>query len=353
MLQIYIFTGTFQPRGEMSSAKSLKAKPFGVSSCTGSLPILMDMLETDLQSKNKHIDAFLNKSPKILMQMKEMVDGTTEFPAAQNGILKLMSLTTDVTTLSSTLIDYIVKDEDLAQQIVEKARLNPKFKQARISSSQLRQSIQRLGYGLVHNEIQDNFAKQYAKVYFQTNNQALKSLIKKSVRLGYIAKELAQMMKLKETNDAFFTGINFYIGELILGLRDERSFAELTKMLEKGVDPKSAELAVLGYDLGELASRKLRSWKLNDRIVDIVHHSRDPQGVRIDNYKFSCLMQFALFVYKSLNDKNSSPQSMWMKAVEYLTMLDAKMSSDDWVEEVRMMYIRVLEAEYRLFNKVK
>jgi len=311
------------------------------------------MLETDLKSKSKHIDAFLNKSPKVLMHMRDMVDQTTEFPSEQNSIYKLMSLTTDVTTLSSTLIDYIVKDEDLSHQIVEKARLNSRLRQTKISSSQLRQSIQRLGYGLVHNEIQDNFAKQYAKVYFQTQNQAIKSLIKKSVRLGYIAKELAQMMNLKETNDAFFAGINFYIGELILGLRDERSFTELNKMFEKGVDHKSAELAVLGYDLGELASRKLRAWKLNDRIVDVVHHSRDPQGVRIDNYKFSCLMQFALYVYKSLDDKTSSPQSMWMKAVEYFTMLDKTMLSDKWIEEVRMMYIRILEAEHRLFNRTK
>lgn len=315
------------------------------------LPILVYMLETNLKSKSKHIDAFLNKSPKVLVNMRDMVEKTTEFPSEQNSIHRLMSLTTDVTTLSSTLIDYIAKDDELAQQIVQKAKLNARFKQTKVSSSQLRQSIQRLGYGLVHNEIQDNFAKQYAKVYFETDNQAVKSLIKKSVRLGYIAKELAQMMNLKETNDAFFAGINFYIGELILALRDPRSFVELNKMFEKGIDPKSAELAVLGYDLGELASRKLRAWKLNDRIVDIVHHSRDPQGVRVDNYKFSCLMQFALYVFKSLEDKTSSPQSMWMKAVEYFTMLDKAMLSDTWIEEVRMMYIRILEAEQRLFNR--
>lgn len=325
--------------------------PFEVLSDTEYLPIHLDMLETDLKNKSKHIDAFLNKSPNILLKMKEMVEKTTEFPADQLSIQKLMNLTNDVTTLSTTLIDYIAKDEDLAHQIVEKARLNSKFKQARISSSQLRQSIQRLGYGLVHNEIQDNFAKQYAKVYFKTQNQTVKTLIKKSVRLGYIAKELARMTGMKEANDAFFTGTNFYIGELILGLRDERSFTELMTMLEKGVDPKSAELAVLGYDLGELASRKLRSWRLNDRIVDIVHHSRDLQGVRIDNYKFSALMQFSLFVLKALDDKKSSPQSMWMKGVEYLTMLDKSMSSDDWVEEIRMIYIRILEAEYKLFHK--
>lgn len=306
------------------------------------------MFDTDL--KSKHIDAFLNKSPKVLLKMREMVEETKEFPSEQQAIYNLMKLTTDVTTLSSTLIDHISKDDNLVQQIVEKARLSPKLSQARITSAQLRQSIQRLGYGLVHNEIQDNFSQQYAKVFSKVNNRDLKTLIKRSIRLGYIAKELAHMTGMKEAPDAFFAGINFYIGEIILGLRDERSFEELLKMLEKGVDPKSAELAVLGYDLGELAARKLRAWKLNDRIVDVVHHSRDPQGVRTDNYKFSCLMQFAVYVLKSLDDKKSSPQAMWMKAAEYLVMLDKQMPSDTWVENIKMMYIRILEAEHRLFN---
>lgn len=311
------------------------------------------MLESDLRNKSKHIDAFLNKAPNTLLRMKTMVEDTKEFPANQLTIYNLMNLTTDVTTLSSTLIDQLVNDDDLAKQIVEKARLNPKLSSKKITSSQLRQSIQRLGYGLVHNEIQDSFAKQYVKVYFQTNSQTVKTLIKKSVKLGYLAKELARMLNMKETTDAFFTGINFFIGEIILGLRDDRAYAELLQMLDKGSDPKSAELAVLGFDLGELASRKLRSWKLNDRIADVVHHSRDPMGVRIDNYKFSCLMQFALYVLRSLEDKKSSPQLMWMKTAEYLLMLDKQMTSDQWVEGIKMIFINILESEYKLFNRVR
>lgn len=306
------------------------------------------MLEAEF--KSRYIDAFLNKSPTVLAKMKEMVELTQEFPSEQQNIYRLMSLTNDVSTQSSMLVDYLSKDEKLAQAIVEKARINNKFKQSHVTNSQLKQSVQRLGFGLVHNEIQDGFARRYAKVFRNSTNEKVKTLIKKSVRLAYIAKELALMLNMKEANDAFLAGINFHIGEIILALRDERLYSELNKMMERGMDARAAELAVLGYDVDELAARKLRSWLLNDKIVDIVHNARDPQGVRADNYKFACLMQFALYVQKSLDNKKSSPQAMWMKAVEFMTMLDFNMKSDDWIEKIRMIYIKVLETEYRIFN---
>jgi HD-like signal output (HDOD) protein len=312
------------------------------------LPINRVMLEAE--SKSKYIDAFLNKSPMVLAKMKTMIDETQEFPSEQQNVYRLMGLTNDVSTHSSMLVDYLSKDEKLAKTIVEKAKLISKFKQTRVTSMQLRQSIHRLGFGLIHNEVQDGFAKRYAKVFNNSKNEQVKTLIKKSVRLAYIAKELALMFNIKEANDAFFAGINFHIGEIILALRDERLHNEINKMIERGMDAKAAELAVLGYDLNELSARKLRSWLLNDRIVDIVHNARDPQGVRVNNYKFACLMQFAIYVQKSLDDKKSSPQAMWMKAVEFMTMLDSTMKSDDWVEKIRMMYIKILETEYRIFN---
>jgi HD-like signal output (HDOD) protein len=305
----------------------------------------------DAQSKSKYIDAFLNKSPMVLAKMKALVEETQEFPSEQQNVYRLMGLTNDVSTHSSMLVDYLSKDEKLAKTIVEKAKLISKLNQTRVTSLQLKQSIHRLGFGLIHNEIQDGFARRYIKVLNNSTNEKVKSLIKKSVRLAYIAKELALMFNIKEANDAFFAGINFYIGEIILALRDERSYREIKKMEEIGMDPKAAELAVLGYDLNELSARKLRSWLLNDKIVDIVQNSRDIQGVSINNYKFAFLMQFAIFVQKSLEEKESSPKTMWIKAVEFMALLEFKMKPDEWIEKIRMMYIKILETEYRIFNE--
>lgn len=305
----------------------------------------------DLHNKSKQIDAFLSKTPKTFNQIINMVKETTEFPGQQRLIYNLMKLTNDVSSFSSDLVNFLSQDQDLAKQIIEKARLNNRLSNVKISVSQLKQSIQRLGYELVHNEIQNSLAKQYIKTYYNTENQELRKLIKKSVRLAYIAKDLAKFFLESSQTDAFFAGLNFYLGDLMLALRSQRSFNELNRIQLKGMDKKSAQMTVLGFETTELSSKKLTEWNLPHTVVDTVKNHADNNKVTSTNIELAFLLQFAEYINDSFTNKSSSPKAMWFKAQDFMSKLGKPMPQDKWVEEIKLMYIKLLEVEYSLYQR--
>lgn len=283
--------------------------------------------------------------------MQEMVSGTTEFPNRQLLIYNLMRLTNDVSTFDTELINYLAEDQNLANLIVEKARLNARFGRANVSATQLRQSIKRLGYGFVHNEAQFSLAKEYVKVYYASENPEVKALIKRSVRLAFLAKELAAMVKFPEPALVFFAGINYYIGELIVALRDPKAHEEIEAMKQKGVEAKGAELTLLGFDSAELAAKKLEEWNLPNHIVDVVRNNANIAEVGGANYKAAILMKFAEYINNGLANKKSGPNALWDKAYEYLGKLGITMNIDDWGREIKLIYIKLLETEHMLFQR--
>ncbi len=301
--------------------------------------------------QTKKIDSFLDKTPNTLKRMQQMIADTKEFPVHQLLIYNLMKLTNDVNTFDTELVNYLSEDRELAALIVEKARLSAKFSRANITASQLRQSIKRLGYGFVHNEAQMSLAKAYTKVYFQTNDEEVKALVKKSIRLAFVARELAVMIKSNETAVSFCAGLNYYIGETILALRDPRAYKELAAMKAKGMEAKTSELTILGFDLGELATKKLEEWNLPNHIVSVIKSNYSPAEANDANFKAIILMRFAEYINNSLANKKSGPHATWDKAYEYLGKLGVSMTMEKWVEEVKLLYIKLLETEHTLYQR--
>lgn len=302
------------------------------------------------QSTNQRIDSFLQKSPNALRKLQELASQTKEFPSKQLLIYNLMRLTSDVNTFDTELINYLAEDRELANLIIQKARIG-KLPSLTITASQLRQSIKRLGYGFVHNEVQNRLAREYVKVYYQTENEHVKTLIKKSVRLAFVAKGIAKMIKYDNEAQCFCAGINYYIGDMILALRDRLAHNEVIKMHKQGVDKKTAELSVLGFDTSELAARKLEEWLMPDHIVNVVRSRSNTTEVKDINYKVAILMKFAEFVNDALLDKKSGPHAMWDKAYEYLAKLGRTMEIDQWSNQIRLIYIQLLETEHALYQR--
>ncbi len=301
--------------------------------------------------QTKKIDSFLDKTPNTLKRMQQMIAETTEFPGHQLLIYNLMKLTNDVNTFDTELVNYLSEDKELAALIVDKARLNSRLGKANVTASELRQSIKRLGYGFVHNEAQMSLAKAYTKVYFQSEDEEVKALVKKSIRLAFVARELAGLIKSNEATVSFCAGLNYYIGEMILALRDPRAYKEVEAMKAKGMDAKTTELTVLGFDLGELATKKLEEWKLPNHVVSVIKSNYNATDVNDANYKAVMIMKFAEFINNSLANKKSGPHAMWDKAYEYLSKLDVNMSLEQWVEDIKLMYIKLLETEHTLYQR--
>lgn len=304
-----------------------------------------------LDLTKKRLDAFLSKTPNALKKMQDMVAETKEFPSRQLLIYNLMCLTNDVSTFDTELINYLAEDRELANLIIEKAKLNSKIKRTNVNAAQLRQSIKRLGYGFIHNEAQFSLAKEYVKIYYANDSTEVKVLIKRSIRLAFLAKELAAMIGFPETALVFFAGINYYIGDLILALREPKIKEEIERMKQKGVDSKGAELTLLGFDSSELAAKKLQEWNLPNPVIDLVRNNHNISEVNSSNYKAAMLMKFAEYVSNGLANKKSGPNAMWDKAYEYLCEFGVAMNIDGWGREIKLIYIKLLETEHMLFQR--
>jgi HD-like signal output (HDOD) protein len=313
------------------------------------------MIEQELKSKSKHIDSFLRKEPKVLRKLDEMIEQTNEFALKQYLYYSLMKLTSDVKTFKSELVSYLANDAKLAQAVVRRATLMSKrsvstFLIPKISKIDVQKSIQKIGYGAVHNELQLNYAKQYIDLYFKRDEQVLKRHLKRSVRMAFLTIELAKLVNYHDLTSVFFAAMNYYIGEMVLFMRDQKRYEDYKKLIEKGLDEKTAELASFGFDLGELSTKMLTRWQMPEHIIDVIANKENPEEVRNSNHRLDTILRFANYVVKAMDREDATPKSLWNLANDYLLKLDLEIDSDKWEEEIKTIFIRVLETEYTLFN---
>ncbi len=313
------------------------------------------MIEQELRATSKHIDSFLRKEPKVLRKLDEMVEGTKEFALKQHLYFSLLKLTSDVKTFKSELVSYLANDKKLAEAIVKKATKMSKrsvsdFLTPKISRLDIQKSVQIIGYGAVHNELRLKYAQQYVDLYFNREEQELKSMLKKSVRMAFLAIELAKLVEYKDITSAFFAAMNYFLGEMVLFMRDQKRYEEYKKLLEKGLDEKTAELASFGFDLGELSHKMLAKWNMPDHIIDVVSNKENPEEIGMINNKLDALLRFSDYIVKAMGNEEATPRSLWALANDYLLKLDLEIDEEKWVEEIKGIYIKVLETEYTLFN---
>jgi HD-like signal output (HDOD) protein len=306
----------------------------------------------DKQIQMKKLDIFLDSNPQAIKKMQVIASSFTDLPSRQRLLYNLMDMSTDVSTFNTSLIDYLAEDTELAKRIVQRSKLTSSISQARISVGDLKQSIIRLGYEHVHNEVQHHLASYFTKIYFNCDSEHAKALIKRSIRLAFLGRELNKVLGLPMENLLFFAGLNFYIGEIALAMHDPRAMQEILSMIERGVDPKTAQITVLGFDLPELSARIVSKWHLPDPILDLVKHSADLSFVDPYNYKSAIMMRFVLFIAAAFSNKNLSPKSTWEKAYEFMGKLDVRnINSEKWIQEIKLLYIRLLETEHTLFQR--
>jgi HD-like signal output (HDOD) protein len=295
------------------------------------------------------MEHLLNQHNTALKKMDQMVEATKEFPGRQNLLFNLLRMTTNVNTFSSELVECLSQHEYIAQKIIDKARMRARLKSQSLTASQLQQSIQKLGFELVHNEVEVNLAKQYAKACRLTNNFELIRLIKSSIRLAFVAKELSKIVHYGDPAMAFFAGLTNYIGQIVIGFRDERTFNEVINMTRKGVDQKGAELAILGFEHSELGARMVQKWELPISLIDLRRNDSIVAMVKPENKELASLMRLAEYIATALSNKDKGPKAMWDKAKSYLSSLYCEMNFDQWDESIKLLFIKILEAEHTVY----
>ncbi len=289
--------------------------------------------------------------------LKRIEDWVTEsiasgsLPKRPDLMLKLLEMTASVDTFSNDVVNTLAQDEELSKNIIRHARLKLDARAQLITTKQLQQSIQRLGYDFIQSTIEVDCVKRFLKCLRPSNNLELLNELRHSLRTAFIGKNIAKLVGYKEYDYAFFAGLMHNMGKIIMGLRDPRMLSEIRSMQARGMDEKSAELILMGFEHNEISAKLVEAWQLPAVISEVIRYHDHPSLVKEENRTLANILRLSKYIATALNDKEKSPRDLAPKVGEYLRILGKDMEDKALLEEIKELYIKTLSMEDQVFTK--
>lgn len=301
-------------------------------------------MKSGTHNSNQFID-----TPQItaLSKIKAMVEATNELPSGQYLFYNLLRMTADINTFSTDLVKKLASDSELASQIINKAGLQG----SGLSVRQIQQSIQRLGYQMVHNEIEIGIAKSYARVFRASQEPQLRSLVKASIRMAFLTKEFARQFGFTDLHKAFYAGLTFYLGQIVIYLREQRAFNEIHAFVKAGRDLASAEEAILGFEHAEVTARMIDQMGLPNDLADMHRYLYKPNKQHYTNIALVNTMRLAEYVCMSMTYTNKGTSAMYPKAQVLMSKIpEANLNDKEtWHAYLADLFIKIVELESRVY----
>jgi HD-like signal output (HDOD) protein len=288
---------------------------------------------------------FLTKSTEIENKISKLLNDTSVLPTNQKQLLELLDLADDVNTLNSQLIQSLKSLENLSKRLVHKAQVRVRLQDLKpVTDSELQKLVQMLGYSIIRDEAEASILLDYLYLAKKVKNRHQRTLMKNAVWNAKIARGLAEMMKVSNPREAFFAGLNFYVGKLLLVMNDERSYEEIEKMKLMGMDSASAESAILGFNVSELAKRFLLNQKLPDAVIDVVVNGHEGKN-KVENDTLLNIVSFADVIVRAINEERRSLVEVWHESKNFLQELKLDISFDEWNKQIKLIFFHLVKFE--------
>ncbi len=292
---------------------------------------------------------------KQLSSLKRIESWVTEsidsgmLPKRPDLMLKLLEMTSSIDTHSNDVVNTLAQDEELSTTIIRQARIKLDARVKLITTKQLQQSIQRLGYDFVQSTIEADCVKRFLKHLKPANNLELLNELRHSLRTAFIAKNISRLIGETKHDYAFFAGLMHNMGKIIIGLKDPRMLAEIRNMLSRGMDEKSAELILMGFEHNEVSAKLVEAWELPNIISEVIRFHEHPSLIKEEHRKLANILRLSKYIATALNDKEKTPRNISAKVGEYLRMLGKELDEKATIEEIKDIYIKTLSMEDRVF----
>ena len=288
---------------------------------------------------------FLTRSSEIETKIAKLLTETSGIPTNQKQLLELLNKVDDVNTLTVDLIQSLIPLETLSKRLVYKTKIRAKLQDARpVTETDLQRLVQVLGYSIIRDEAEASILLDYLYLAKKVKNRSQRNLLKNAVWNAKIARVLAEMLKLPNPREAFFAGLNLHLGKILLVMNDERSYEEIEKMKMMGMDSSSAESAILGFNVNELAKRFLLNQKLPDAVIDVVVNGHESR-VKDENQSLLAVVKFADSIVKAINEERRSLVEIWHQSKEILRELNLDISFDEWNRQIKLVFFRLVKFE--------
>jgi len=288
---------------------------------------------------------FLTRSSEIETKIAKLLTETSGIPTNQRQLLDLLNKVDDVNTLTVDLIQSLLPLETLSKRLVYKTKIRAKLQDARpVTEADLQRLVQVLGYSIIRDEAEASILLDYLYLAKKVRNRNQRNLLKNAVWNAKIARTLAEMLKFSNPREAFFAGLNFHLGKILLVMNDERSYDEIEKMKMMGMDSSSAESAILGFNVSELAKRFLLNQKLPDPVIDVVVNGHEDK-VKDENQSLLAIVKFADSIVKAINEERRSLVEIWHESKETLRDLNLDIAFDEWNRQIKLVFFRLVKFE--------
>ncbi|MEB3316466.1 MAG: HDOD domain-containing protein [Candidatus Melainabacteria bacterium] len=288
---------------------------------------------------------FLTKSAEIETKISKLLNNTSVLPTNQKQLLELLDLADDVNTLNSQLIQSLKSLENFSKRLVHRTKIRAKLQDLKpVTDADLQRLVQVLGYSIIRDEAEASILLDYLHLAKKVKNRHQRTLLKNAVWNAKIARGLAEMMQVSNSREAFFAGLNFHVGKLLLALNDERSHEEIEKMKLMGMDSASAESAILGFNVSELAKRFLLNQKLPDAVIDVVVNGHERKN-KTENDALLNIVKFADVIVRAINEERRSLVEVWHESKNFLQELKLDVSFDEWNRQIKLIFFRLVKFE--------
>ena len=288
---------------------------------------------------------FLTKSAEIETKISKLLNNTSVLPTNQKQLLELLDLADDVNTLNSQLIQSLKSLENFSKRLVHRTKIRAKLQDLKpVTDADLQRLVQVLGYSIIRDEAEASILLDYLHLAKKVKNRHQRTLLKNAAWNAKIARGLAEMMQVSNSREAFFAGLNFHVGKLLLALNDERSNEEIEKMKLMGMDSASAESAILGFNVSELAKRFLLNQKLPDAVIDVVVNGHERKN-KTENDALLNIVKFADVIVRAINEERRSLVEVWHESKNFLQELKLDISFDEWNRQIKLIFFRLVKFE--------
>lgn len=298
-----------------------------------------------MQPAIKDSTLFLGRSAEVEAKIQKYLDAGKDFQTNQNKIFNIVTKVNDFNSLKVDLVEAIIQVQDLAKKLYYKKKTKEQLKNLDpVSEKDLVKTVQILGYDIIKEKSENFLISEFLNLANKTKDRNLKKVIKNAAWMGAIARGIADIINYPENTHAFFAGINYYLGTVLLGLSDQRAFKEIEEMKNKGMDEHSSSEAILGLPLSEISKRFLLNNKIPEPVIDTVCNGKEHKN-KYENNTLVAIVKYAEKIVKSINDDKKSIADIWSESKPYLDDLGIKLSFSDWSREIKLIFFKLIKLE--------
>lgn len=213
----------------------------------------------------------------------------TGLPPLPSSIVRISTLVSDINAPQHRVANAIGLDPVMSTRILSLAN-SPIYATA-TSVTNLTDAVTLIGNAAISDQllvcgVSDAFGRKIL------DSPVGRSIWIHSLATGLTASVMCRKIRMPGADEAFSCGLLHDIGKLILLRADAPFYSELLQSAEGGGDISEIERRTLGFDHSELGGEAAKSWKLPERVCQMIRYHHEPDKIS-DGYAILRIIQTA------------------------------------------------------------